>query len=152
MIFIPRSQTKGYVVGHWPIPEDYWLNLNSPTLVITNAKLMKHFKRDLTLMISFLKPKRSAHPLVKFKCDSAEPMAIDEIPFDRYELEPSPLTQFILERRQPNVAWLVSDHSFTNCSIITTRGKHLTRFGTSLSAMCQTAAAKSTNSEALSDT
>lgn len=33
-------------------------------------------------------------------------MAIDEIPFDRYELEPSPLTQFILERRQPNVAWL----------------------------------------------
>lgn len=32
-------------------------------------------------------------------------MAIDEIPFDKYELEPSPLTQFILERRQPNVAW-----------------------------------------------
>lgn len=30
---------------------------------------------------------------------------IDEIPFDRYELEPSPLTQFILERRQANVAW-----------------------------------------------
>ena len=34
MIFIPRSQTKGYVVGHWPIPEDYWLSLNSQTLVI----------------------------------------------------------------------------------------------------------------------
>ena len=34
-------------------------------------------------------------------------MAIDEIPFDKYELEPSPLTQFILERRQPNVAWQV---------------------------------------------
>ena len=30
---------------------------------------------------------------------------MDEIPFDRYELEPSPLTQFILERRQPNVCW-----------------------------------------------
>jgi integrator complex subunit 6 len=40
-------------------------------------------------------------------------MAIDEIPFDKYELEPSPLTQFILERRQPNVAWQVCLLSFT---------------------------------------
>jgi integrator complex subunit 6 len=32
-------------------------------------------------------------------------MAIDEIPFDKYKLEPSPLTQFLLERRQPNIAW-----------------------------------------------
>ena len=55
-----------------------------------------------------MKPKRTAHPVVKFKCEASEPMAMDEIPFDRYELEPSPLTQFILERRQPNVAWQVS--------------------------------------------
>jgi len=34
MIFIPRNAaTKGYVVGHWPIPEDYWVNINTPTLV-----------------------------------------------------------------------------------------------------------------------
>ncbi|CAF0781944.1 unnamed protein product [Brachionus calyciflorus] len=85
MIFIPRNpQSKGYIIGHWPIPEDYWLGLNSANL-----------------------PKRSSHPLVKFKCDPADPIVIDEIPFDRYELEPSPLTQFILERRQPNVAWQV---------------------------------------------
>ncbi len=33
MILIPRNNTtKGYSVGHWPIPED-WLNLNSPNLV-----------------------------------------------------------------------------------------------------------------------
>ena len=53
----------------------------------------------------YRKPKRSAHPVVKFKCDACEPLVIDEIPFDRYDLEPSPLTQYILERRQPNVAW-----------------------------------------------
>lgn len=57
----------------------------------------------------FFQPKRSAHPLVKFKCDPCEPIAIDEIPFDKYELEPSPLTQYILERRQPNVAWQVNE-------------------------------------------
>ena len=34
-------------------------------------------------------------------------MVIDNLPFDKYELEPSPLTQFILERRQPNVCWQV---------------------------------------------
>lgn len=46
-----------------------------------------------------------AIPLVKFRCDPSEPMTIEEIPYDRYELEPSPLTQYILERRQPNVGW-----------------------------------------------
>ena len=34
-------------------------------------------------------------------------MVIDNLPFDKYELEPSPLTQYILERRQPNVCWQV---------------------------------------------
>lgn len=62
---------------------------------------------NVVLIKKILKPKRSAHPLVRFKCDPSDPMAIDEIPFDKYELEPSPLTQFILERRQPNVAWQV---------------------------------------------
>ena len=30
---------------------------------------------------------------------------LDNLPFDKYELEPSPLTQFILEMRQPTVCW-----------------------------------------------
>jgi hypothetical protein len=51
------------------------------------------------------KPKRMAHPVIKFKCDPSEPFLMEEIPFDKYELEPSPLTQFFLERRQVNVAW-----------------------------------------------
>lgn len=34
-------------------------------------------------------------------------MVIDNLPFDKYELEPSPLTQYILHRRQPTVCWQV---------------------------------------------
>jgi integrator complex subunit 6 len=33
MILIPKNSNKTYSVGHWPIPEDYWLVLNSPNLV-----------------------------------------------------------------------------------------------------------------------
>ena len=35
MIFVQRyAGMKNYVVGFWPIPEDFWLNLNSANLVI----------------------------------------------------------------------------------------------------------------------
>lgn len=35
-------------------------------------------------------------------------MVIDKLPFDKYELEPSPLTQFILERKSPQTCWQAS--------------------------------------------
>lgn len=79
-----RSGQKGYSVGHWPIPEAYWPDLG----------------------ISSLQP-RSAHPIIKFACTNSEPAVIDNLPFDKYELDPSPLTHFILSRKQPNVAWQV---------------------------------------------
>ncbi|ELU15043.1 hypothetical protein CAPTEDRAFT_170208 [Capitella teleta] len=75
---------KGYSVGHWPIPESFWPDLNSASL-----------------------PPRTAHPVVRFSCTPCDPMAIDNLPFDKYEMEPSPLTQYILERRQPNMVWQV---------------------------------------------
>ena len=34
-------------------------------------------------------------------------MVIENLPFDKYELEPSPLTLFILGRKQPNYCWQV---------------------------------------------
>lgn len=34
-------------------------------------------------------------------------MVIDKVPFDKYELEPSPLTQYILERKSPLTCWQV---------------------------------------------
>lgn len=84
LILVPRSAQKGYSVGHWPIPESFWPDNTNQTL-----------------------PPRSAHPNVQFSCNPCEPMVIDNLPFDKYELEPSPLTQYILERRQPNVCWQV---------------------------------------------
>ena len=74
----------GFAVGFWPLPEAFWPDVSSPAL-----------------------PQRSAHPNIKFTCMNQEPMIIDNLPFDKYELEPSPLTLYILARKQPNVCWQV---------------------------------------------
>ncbi|GFN89087.1 Dead/h (asp-glu-ala-asp/his) box polypeptide 26 (ddx26), mRNA protein [Plakobranchus ocellatus] len=84
LIYVPRSAQKGHCTGHWPIPEGYWPDISSPSL-----------------------PPRTAHPIVQFSCQPSEPLVIENLPFDKYELEPSPLTQYILERRQPNTCWQV---------------------------------------------
>ncbi|XP_020294202.1 integrator complex subunit 6 isoform X2 [Pseudomyrmex gracilis] len=84
LIYVPRSAQKGFAVGFWPIPESFWPDLSASSL-----------------------PPRSAHPNVKFTCTSQEPMVIENLPFDKYELEPSPLTQYILARRQPTTCWQV---------------------------------------------
>ncbi|RWS17476.1 integrator complex subunit 6-like protein [Dinothrombium tinctorium] len=82
LIYVQRSAQKGYSVGYWPIPEAFWPDLNCPSL-----------------------PPRTSHPIVKFTCNNSDYMVIDNLPFDKYELEPSSLTQYILSRKQPNVAW-----------------------------------------------
>ncbi|GCC18376.1 hypothetical protein chiPu_0017914 [Chiloscyllium punctatum] len=84
LIYVRPNHKTGVPVGHWPIPESFWPDQNSPTL-----------------------PPRNAHPVVKFSCIDCDPMVIDKLPFDKYELEPSPLTQFILERKSPHVCWQV---------------------------------------------
>ncbi|XP_055006541.1 integrator complex subunit 6 isoform X2 [Boleophthalmus pectinirostris] len=84
LIYVRPNPKTGVPIGHWPIPEAFWPDQNSPTL-----------------------PPRSAHPHVRFSCLDAEPMVIDKVPFDKYELEPSPLTQFILERKSPHTCWQV---------------------------------------------
>ncbi|XP_017782990.1 PREDICTED: integrator complex subunit 6-A isoform X2 [Nicrophorus vespilloides] len=85
MIYVPRASTqKGYPIGFWPIPESFWPEVTATVL-----------------------PPRSAHPNVKFSCLSKDPMVIENLPFDKYELEPSPLTQYILARKQPTICWQV---------------------------------------------
>ncbi|KAK8381703.1 hypothetical protein O3P69_015031 [Scylla paramamosain] len=84
MIYVPRPAQRGSPSGFWPIPESFWPDTSTLSL-----------------------PARSAHPNVKFTCTSQEPMVIDNLPFDKYELEPSPLTQYILSRKQPTVCWQV---------------------------------------------
>ncbi|TKR73154.1 hypothetical protein L596_020496 [Steinernema carpocapsae] len=71
-------------VGHWPIPEAFWPD---------------------STMAQF--PPRKAHPVIQFKCDPCPQQLNNDFPFDKYELEPSALTQMILERRQVNVCWQV---------------------------------------------
>uniref|UniRef100_A0A674BJA9 Integrator complex subunit 6 n=1 Tax=Salmo trutta TaxID=8032 RepID=A0A674BJA9_SALTR len=84
LIYVRPNPKTGVPIGHWPIPEGFWPDTNSPTL-----------------------PPRSAHPHVRFSCLDSEPMVIDKVPFDKYELEPSPLTQYILERKSPHTCWQV---------------------------------------------
>ncbi|KAJ8865646.1 hypothetical protein PR048_033166 [Dryococelus australis] len=84
LIYVQRSAQKGFAVGFWPIPESFWPDQSLSSL-----------------------PPRSSHPNVKFTCTSQEPMVIENLPFDKYELEPSPLTQYILARKQPTVCWQV---------------------------------------------
>ena len=74
----------GFAVGFWPLPEAFWPDVGASNL-----------------------PQRSAHPTLKFTCTNQEPMVIENLPFDKYELEPSPLTLFILGRKQPNYCWQV---------------------------------------------
>lgn len=84
LIYVHRSLQKNFPIGHWPIPEAYW-----PDPSLSNL------------------PPRTAHPIVKFSCSSTEPHMLDSLPFDKYELESSPLTQYILSRKQPQIAWQV---------------------------------------------
>ncbi|XP_005990420.1 integrator complex subunit 6 isoform X1 [Latimeria chalumnae] len=84
LIYVRPNPKTGVPVGHWPVPESFWPDQNSPTL-----------------------PPRTAHPVVRFSCADCEPMVIDKLPFDKYELEPSPLTQYILERKSPHSCWQV---------------------------------------------
>ncbi|XP_053329777.1 integrator complex subunit 6-like [Spea bombifrons] len=84
LIYVRPNPKTGVPVGHWPIPESFWPDQNSPTL-----------------------PPRTAHPVLRFSCVDCEPMVIDKLPFDKYELEPSPLTQYILERKSPHTCWQV---------------------------------------------
>ena len=84
LIYVPRSAQKGFAVGFWPLPEAFWPDIAAPAL-----------------------PQRSAHPNIKFTCTNQEPMIIDNLPFDKYELEPSPLTLYILARKQPKTCWQV---------------------------------------------
>ncbi|XP_074133450.1 integrator complex subunit 6-like [Sminthopsis crassicaudata] len=84
LIFVRANPKTGIPVGHWPIPESFWPDQNSPTL-----------------------PPRAAHPIIRFFCVDCEPMLIEKLPFDKYELEPSALTQHILDRKSPQTCWQV---------------------------------------------
>ena len=65
-------------------------------------------------------PPRNVHPIVWFSTVDTPPLLVENFPFDKYELEPSPLTQYILAKRKPNICWQVTEQGghATPCNTI----------------------------------
>ena len=101
MIYVKTNPKGNLPTGHWPIPESFWPDISMQTLVSCPVKL--HF-RGATV---FLQIPRDAHPVVWFDTTEVNPLLIENFPFDKYELEPSLLTQHVLEKRNSSTCWQV---------------------------------------------
>lgn len=87
MIYVTKhpTQKNQFPVGFWPIPEPYWPDPKAPNL-----------------------PPRDAHPKLRIVTPCVdEPQMVRNFPFDKYEVEASPLTLQILSKREPNKCWPV---------------------------------------------
>jgi integrator complex subunit 6 len=81
MIYVPKvPNIKSFPIGYWPLPESYWPDVKMTSL-----------------------PPRDAHPRIKISLTSQdEPTTVRNFPIDKYELEGSPLTLWILSKKDPN--------------------------------------------------
>ncbi|KAL7031953.1 hypothetical protein ACKWTF_007180 [Chironomus riparius] len=81
MIFVPKiPNIKSFPLGYWPLPESYWPDVKMTSL-----------------------PPRDAHPRIKISLISQdEPQIVRNFPIDKYEMEGSPLTLWILSKKDPN--------------------------------------------------
>eukprot|EP00037_Helgoeca_nana_P025131 m.271108 g.271108 ORF g.271108 m.271108 type:complete len:820 (+) comp26865_c0_seq1:66-2525(+) len=71
-------------IGYWPIPESYWPGAHDQ-----------------------MQP-RDAHPVILVKQEAVEPQVVENMPFDKYELESCELTQHILTLKRnhnPNICF-----------------------------------------------
>eukprot|EP00041_Stephanoeca_diplocostata_P033608 m.1115808 g.1115808 ORF g.1115808 m.1115808 type:complete len:836 (-) comp24371_c0_seq7:3312-5819(-) len=73
-----KTGQNGKLVGHWPIPEDFWPASHSTI------------------------PPRSAHPVIHFRQEACDPQIVEHLPFDKYELEGCHLTQQLLTLKSTN--------------------------------------------------
>lgn len=81
MIFVHKVPgLKQFPMGYWPIPESYWPDVKMTSL-----------------------PPRDAHPRIRISLiPHDEPQYVRNFPVDKYELEPNPLTHWILSKKDPN--------------------------------------------------
>ncbi|XP_067639002.1 integrator complex subunit 6 [Eurosta solidaginis] len=86
MIYVQKHITqKTFPIGYWPLPEPYWPDPKAVTL-----------------------PPRDAHPKLKVVTPAVdEPQMVRSFPVDKYEIEGSPLTLQILQKREMNKCWQV---------------------------------------------
>ena len=59
------------------------------------------------LCLFLFQPPRNPNPIIWFSSNNVAPMLVESFPFDKYELEPSALTQHILAMKNPNSCWQV---------------------------------------------
>eukprot|EP01132_Coremiostelium_polycephalum_P009276 gene9276-11369_t len=62
--------------GFWPIPENYYPDLSNLNI-----------------------PPRTAHPIIKYSLVESDPYIPENFPFDKYEVEPCPMTQYLLSNK-----------------------------------------------------
>jgi integrator complex subunit 6 len=95
MIYVHKIPAlKQFPTGYWPIPESYWPDVKMTSL-----------------------PPRDAHPRIKINLMAYdEPQIVRNFPIDKYELEPSPLTLWILSKKDPNKVY--------SLSVVTANGIH----------------------------
>lgn len=86
MIYVQKHiSQKTFPIGYWPLPEPYWPDPKALTL-----------------------PPRDAHPKLKIVTPAVEePQMVRSFPVDKYEIEASPLTLQILQKREMNKCWQV---------------------------------------------
>ncbi|OQV17222.1 Integrator complex subunit 6-A [Hypsibius exemplaris] len=90
MLYLPRNPNKTHFTGHWPLPESFWPDMKSQSVL----------------------PPRNSHPVLKYRPsmeDVPQPPMIRDIPFpvDRYEIEHSALTEDLLEKSERFKHWEV---------------------------------------------
>jgi len=84
MIYVRQNYKTGNFTGFWPIPESFWPDPNEAQC-----------------------PPRKATPTLKFSCQDTHPKCLSNFAFDKLELESSPLTVAMLDRKRPDVCWQV---------------------------------------------
>lgn len=86
MIYVQKHiSQKTFPIGYWPLPEPYWPDPKAVTL-----------------------PSRDAHPKLKIVTPAVEePQMVHNFPVDKYEIEASPLTLQILQKREMKKCWQV---------------------------------------------
>ena len=99
MVYVKHNYKTGNFQGFWPIPESFWIDPNEAQL-----------------------PKRNAQPTLKFSCRGiikiiqnmnynfildSKPLCLSSFAFDKLELESSPLTSAMIDRKRPDVCWQV---------------------------------------------
>ena len=101
MIFVRQNYKTGNFTGFWPIPEAFWPDPNENACPARKATPTLKFSCQGQLMITMCSVFNS-----RILIDT-HPKCLSNFAFDKLELESSPLTVAMLERKRPDLCWQV---------------------------------------------